>query len=72
MHECNDLFDLFLGKPYSMLEEHLENGTSCMGSFYDIWILFFKIEEVYNSLNGQVQALFYINVFFCDPKNKIR
>ncbi len=31
MHECNDIFDLFLGKPYSMPEEHLENGTSSMG-----------------------------------------
>ncbi len=25
--------DLFLGKPYRMLYEHLENGTSSMGSF---------------------------------------
>ncbi len=49
------IFDLFLGKPYSMPPEHLEYGMSCLGSFY-VWK---KIGKVYNLLNGQVQAFFF-------------
>ncbi len=63
------IFDLFLGKPYSMPSEHLEYGMSCLGRFY----VCKKFGKVSNLLNGQVQVffVFFDNVLICDLK-KIR
>ncbi len=58
-HLIDSIFYLFLGKPYHMPLEHLENGTSRKGKCLWHFNPFSKkIEEVYNSLNGQVQAFF--------------
>ncbi len=61
------IFDLFLGKPYSMPSEHLEYGMSCLGQFY----VCKKVGKVSNLLNGQVQVFFFFLIMssFCDPKN---
>ncbi len=52
------IFDLFLGKS---LENTWKTDRVAWDNFYYIWIRFCKkIEEVYNSLNGQVQAFFNV------------